>query len=62
MLDKVYALALLRIGLGVAQVMGATAIVVLLLRTGTSAPTAVAALVTLACTIVSRMVFATADD
>ena len=54
-------LALLRVGLGLAQVMGATTTLYLLLTTGISDLTVWATAVTLCFTILSRLIFAKLD-
>ena len=54
-------LAVVRILLGIAQVMGATAALAVLVQTGASGLTAVATVVTLLFTCLSRLLFSGAD-
>jgi hypothetical protein len=53
--------AVLRIGLGLAQVIGATITLVLLVQTGMTTPTIVATVVTLLFVTLSRLLFAGPD-
>jgi hypothetical protein len=54
-------LALLRVGLGLAQVMGATITLYLLLMSGVSALTMAGTAVTLVLSLLSRLIFAKLD-